>query len=157
MLLISIVLPVYNAVNLLEKAVFSIINQTYGNWELLLINDGSTDGSDRLAADLAKKDDRIKFFTQINKGVSAARNLGLQHVTGDYVMFVDADDWIAKGMLNDIIGEIEQFKGVELIRLISQKVTDREKEYQPSNEYIAKQYKPLDFIQENLLYLQTII
>ena len=75
---ISIIIPIYNAANTLDYCINSIINQDFTNWELLLINDGSTDGSFVICKRFEAKDNRIKTFTQNNSGVSAARNLGLK-------------------------------------------------------------------------------
>lgn len=90
--LISIIVPVYNAQAYLQDCVRSITQQTYSLLEILLINDGSQDESGALCDRLAETDKRIRVFHQENRGVSAARNLGLDNATGDYVMFVDCDD-----------------------------------------------------------------
>lgn len=92
--LISVIVPVYNARPYLAECVGSILAQTYQQFELLLIDDGSTDGSDQLCQQLAAGDDRIRCYRQQNAGASAARNLGLSQVAGDDVTFVDADDGI---------------------------------------------------------------
>lgn len=91
---ISIIIPVYNAAKYLEKCVKSIINQTYKNLEIILIDDGSTDESGNICRILSDKDDRIKVMHQKNSGVSVARNLGLSNATGEYITFVDSDDYI---------------------------------------------------------------
>ncbi len=88
--MISIITPIYNASQHLSSSIISIYNQFYTEWELLLINDGSKDNSKEVA--LSFKDPRIRYFEQENKGVSAARNLGLAHMKGDYFCFLDADD-----------------------------------------------------------------
>jgi len=88
--LISIILPFYNAAEYLRQSLESAVEQSYKNWELLLINDGSTDQSKAIA--LSFDDSRICYFEQENKGVSAARNVGLAHMKGDYFCFLDADD-----------------------------------------------------------------
>ena len=92
--LISIVVPVYNAAQALEKCVCSLTSQSFENIEILLVNNGSTDCSLNVCAKLASKDSRIKVIDHFEKGVSAARNRGIRESVGDYVMFVDADDWI---------------------------------------------------------------
>ena len=89
---ISIIVPVYNVVSYLEKCIASITSQTFTDWELILIDDGSTDGSADIAGKLHDKDTRIKIFSKPNGGVSSARNLGLDLAQGKYVMFVDSDD-----------------------------------------------------------------
>ncbi|WP_294908977.1 glycosyltransferase [uncultured Ruminococcus sp.] len=89
---ISIIVPVYNIEKYLEKSIESLINQTYKNIEIILIDDGSTDNSPQICDSLAKKDSRIKVIHQPNKGVSAARNAGIQIADGDYIGFCDGDD-----------------------------------------------------------------
>ena len=91
---ISIIIPVYNVEKYLEQCLDSIINQTYKNIEVLLIDDGSTDNSANICDEYAKRDPRFIVFHQKNSGVSRARNLGLDNISGDYVMFVDSDDWL---------------------------------------------------------------
>lgn len=92
--LISIIVPVYNVADYLDECMESIVNQTYQNFELIVVDDGSTDGSSDICDWWQKKDTRIKVIHTENYGVSRARNIGLSKVTGDYVGFVDADDWV---------------------------------------------------------------
>lgn len=92
--LVSIVVPVYNAAQTLEKCVGSLTTQTFGKIEILLVNNGSTDNSLDVCKNIAAKDSRIKVINHYEKGVSTARNRGIDESSGDYVMFVDADDWI---------------------------------------------------------------
>lgn len=92
--LVSIIVPVYNTEKYLAQCIESILNQTYSKFELLLINDGSTDGSGDLCDTYAKQDRRISVIHQKNAGVSMARNTGLDHACGEYIMFVDSDDYI---------------------------------------------------------------
>jgi len=91
---ISIIVPIYNAEKHINKCVDSILNQTYKNFELLLINDGSPDNSGKICDDYALKDERLIVKHKQNNGVSSARNLGLKIATGEYILFVDSDDWI---------------------------------------------------------------
>lgn len=97
--MISIIIPVYKAERYLSKCVDSILAQTYADWELLLVDDGSPDNSGSLCDEYAAKNKRIKAFHKENGGVSSARNLGLEMMTGEWVTFVDADDWIAPDTL----------------------------------------------------------
>lgn len=92
--MISIIVPVYNVEPYLRKCLDSILDQTYRDLEILIIDDGSTDGSGAICDEYAGKDDRIKVFHTENKGLSAARNLGLDNATADWIGFVDSDDWI---------------------------------------------------------------
>jgi glycosyltransferase involved in cell wall biosynthesis len=88
---VSVIMPVYNAGRFVESAVQSVLNQSYENWELLLINDGSTDNSQQVLHPFLS-DSRISYFEQENQGVSVARNVGLDNASGDWVCFLDADD-----------------------------------------------------------------
>lgn len=92
--LISIIVPTYNSEAFLDRCIQSILSQTYKHWELLLVDDGSTDTSGDICDSYAAKDDRIHVFHQNNAGVSTARNIGLEKATGEYVAFCDSDDWV---------------------------------------------------------------
>lgn len=96
--LISIIVPVYNVEGYLDKCIESIIHQTYTKLQIILINDGSVDGSGKICDDYAKIDERIQVIHQKNKGVSNARNKGLSIAKGKYIAFCDADDWIESDM-----------------------------------------------------------
>lgn len=96
---VTIIVPVYQAEKYIVECVESILNQTFANWELLLIDDGSKDTSGYICDQYANSDSRIRVFHQPNAGVSAARNKGLQEAQGEYILFVDADDWIEKDTL----------------------------------------------------------
>ena len=96
--IISIIVPIYNVGKYLPKCIESILNQTFKNFELILVNDGSTDNSGVVCDDYAKKDTRIKIVHKSNGGVSSARNAGLYVAKGEYIGFVDPDDYIDKNM-----------------------------------------------------------
>lgn len=93
--LISIIVPVYNAESTLNRCIDSIINQSFDDWELLLIDDGSKDQSGKICDEYATKDSRIKVFHEENGGVSSARNLGLDNACGTWITFIDSDDWVS--------------------------------------------------------------
>lgn len=90
--LISIIIPCYNQGAFLNETLLSVYNQTYSNWECIIVNDGSTDNSEKIAKDWADKDNRFKYFNKENSGVSAARNFAIEKVNGTYIQFLDADD-----------------------------------------------------------------
>lgn len=90
----SIIIPIYNAEVFLKECIGSLVRQTYDRFEVILINDGSTDNSSKIIDDFASKDKRIKIINQENLGVSAARNAGLDNATGKYIIFIDADDYL---------------------------------------------------------------
>lgn len=96
--LISIIVPIYNVEKYLSRCIESILSQTFSNIEIILIDDGSTDNSGNICEEYAQKDYRVKFFYKENGGVSAARNYGLDKARGEWITFVDSDDWIDKNM-----------------------------------------------------------
>lgn len=96
--LISIIVPVYNVEQYLSRCVDSLVNQTYHNIEIILVDDGSPDRSGEICDEYAKKDKRVKVIHQSNGGLSDARNTALDIAKGDYLMFVDSDDWIEKNV-----------------------------------------------------------
>ncbi len=93
---ISVIVPIYNVKDYLDRCVESIVNQTYRDLEIILVDDGSTDGSALLCDDWENKDNRIRVVHQKNKGLSGARNAGLEIASGEYLSFIDGDDWIDK-------------------------------------------------------------
>ncbi|MBY5023176.1 glycosyltransferase family 2 protein [Streptococcus suis] len=97
--LISIIVPVYNVENYLDECIRTVLAQTYSNWELLLINDGSTDSSGTICDDYAKGDERIRVIHKNNGGLSDARNAGIDNCTGEYITFLDSDDGIREDFL----------------------------------------------------------
>lgn len=104
--MVSILTPVFNAARHLSTCVASIEAQTYTDWELLLIDDGSTDGSGALCDAFADKDPRIRVFHTEHQGVAAARQLGIEQARGEYSIHVDADDWIEKQMLAAMVSTL---------------------------------------------------
>ena len=100
--MISVIVPVYNTEKQLERCISSICRQTYQDLEIIVIDDGSTDSSGILCDSLARRDSRIKVFHQENQGLSAARNNGMEIAGGEYIAFVDSDDWISPVMLETL-------------------------------------------------------
>lgn len=92
--MVSVIVPVFNVANYLERCIDSILNQSYSDLELILVNDGSTDGSYEICKKYEAKDSRVKLISQKNQGVSVARNVGLEIATGDWISFVDSDDYL---------------------------------------------------------------
>ena len=100
---ISIIVPIYNAGKTLHRCIDSILSQTYTSWELLLIDDGSTDTSGPICDEYAARDARVRVFHKENGGVSSARNVGLDNARGEWITFVDADDWISMDYLKEMM------------------------------------------------------
>ena len=105
--LISIIVPVYKVEKYLKKCVDSITNQTYKNLEIILVDDGSPDNCGKICDDYAKSDSRIVVFHKKNGGLSSARNYGIKHAKGDFISFVDSDDWINKDMYLSLYEDIK--------------------------------------------------
>lgn len=99
---VSIIVPIYNAEEYLSECIESILNLEYANFELLLINDGSKDNSEEICKCFVERDERIILISKENGGVSSARNLGIEKSTGDWIAFVDSDDWVKPDFLNSI-------------------------------------------------------
>ncbi len=106
--LISVVVPVYKVEDYLEKCANSILNQTYKNVELILVDDGSPDKSPEICDKIAKQDKRVKVIHKQNAGVSAARNDGMKAATGDFIAFIDSDDWIEPEMYENLLNKQQE-------------------------------------------------
>lgn len=106
---ITVIIPMHNTEEYIERCIRSVINQTYKNLEIIIVNDGSTDDSLQICERLKGEDTRIKIINQENKGVSGARNAGLESATGEYIGFIDSDDFLEKNMYEKLIGYIEKY------------------------------------------------
>lgn len=113
--LISVIIPVYKVEQYLPRCVESILEQTFQNWELLLIDDGSPDCSGLICEEYAKKDSRIRVFHKENGGVSSARNLGIDNATGEWITFIDSDDYIQPGFLEGLYAPITEGEYVDFV------------------------------------------
>ena len=119
--LISIIVPIYNAEQYLEKCVDSIINQTYTNLEIILVDDGSPDNCGAICDEYAKKDSRIKVIHKPNGGLSSARNAGLDLAKGDYLTFIDSDDYVESDMVSSVVNTIQNGE-VEIVLIREKQV-----------------------------------
>ena len=104
--LVTIVVPVYNVDKYLEECIVSIINQSYSNFELILVNDGSTDNSDSICKKFINNE-KVKYISKENEGVSVARNVGINMAKGKWIVFVDGDDYLDKYMIEDLVKQIK--------------------------------------------------
>ena len=105
---VSVIIPIYNVEKYLEKCLDSIIKQSYTNLEIILVNDGSTDNSREICFHYLEKDKRFKLIEQKNQGLSAARNTGLVNAIGEYILFIDSDDYIATNMIEYLVQNLEE-------------------------------------------------
>ena len=113
--MVSIIMPVYNSEKFVSEAIESVLNQSYKNWELLIVNDGSTDQSPKIINDYAEKDSRIKVFHRNNQGVSMARNFALDRICGEYVTFIDSDDVYLINRLERLLQVFAQYKDCDIV------------------------------------------
>lgn len=164
--MISVIVPVYNVEKYLDRCVESVLNQTYKDFELLLVDDGSPDECPRLCDEWAKKDERIKVFHKSNGGLSSARNYGLDRAKGDYIAFVDSDDFVHPDYLNLLYSALTQadadvaicdyinFKENDVINYEKEK-TEAFEEY--NNIAIFQKYEEVDLVVAwNKLYKKNI-
>ena len=165
--LISVIIPVYNLENYLSKCLDSVLAQSYSNFEILAVDDGSTDGSAQLLQEYAQRDSRVKPILKENGGVSSARNVGLDSASGAYIYFLDGDDWIEPNTFEKLLRFSDDFDIVQAayiesyfngMNTIPKNENFRDKEICCTEEMIASYF--LAQIQEsscNKLYKKTVI
>ena len=112
--MISVIMPVYNVEDYVAEAIESVKQQSYGKWELLLIDDGSTDESSKICKVYSEKDKRIRYIRKENGGVSSARNRGLLEAAGEWIYFMDADDWLDPECFKTIM-ECRELENVDIV------------------------------------------
>lgn len=143
----SIVVPVYNVKQYLEKCLNSILNQTYKNFELIIVDDGSNDGSKDICDEYLKKNKKIKVIHKQNGGLSDARNFGVEKACGDYLLFIDSDDYI-EPLLLEKLNESLQLAKVDIVRFGLNVVDENYKIKFKSNEANYTNVKPVDLIDQ---------
>lgn len=143
---ISVIIPVYNAEDHLEECIQSVLNQNFPDFELLLINDGSTDNSGAICDKYSAKDKRVKVFHQENEGVSTARNLGIEKAIGEWITFIDSDDYIFENYFNPIKEYSDQ--DLILVNLNIEKESEEEKVLSFENQ----KYELNEFLKRYHLY-----
>ncbi len=135
---ISVIIPVYNTKPYLSRCIDSVLRQTYEDWELILVDDGSTDGSEKICDEYVQSDPRIRSFHRHNQGPAASRSLGIREALGSFIMFVDSDDWLDEGILQ-IMYENMQDTGAGMVCCIFKDIDDNGKVSHPQRfreEYI---------------------
>ncbi|MBR5578153.1 MAG: glycosyltransferase family 2 protein [Lachnospiraceae bacterium] len=151
--MISIVLPVYNAEEYLKKCIACIQAQTYENWELVVIDNGSTDTSCEICRDFAREDSRIEVFHQYqHKGVSVARNLGLERSSGEFITFIDADDWVKPDYL-EVLLRTQKKHEADMVVCGYEKIENREVEPEKKleREYYSRVYSKEEYFRDYML------
>lgn len=125
---VSIVIPVYNVEKYLERCLLSIVNQTYSNLEIILVDDGSPDNCPSMCNEWAQKDNRIKVIHKQNEGLGYARNTGIEHATGDYICFFDSDDYIALDTIEKCV-HIAKQEGTDIVSFGYNNVNNKQEIY----------------------------
>lgn len=140
--LISVIVPIYNVEQYLNECLTSIINQTYKNLEILLINDGSTDHSLNICNKYKMLDDRVKVIDKENSGVSDTRNIGVENANGKYILFIDSDDFIDTNMINIMYNTLKENE-VDVVRCSCNIVKD--------NKILSTENNPVDICNKKIL------
>ena len=150
--MVSVIVPIYNSEKYLKRCVDSILSQTFSDFELLLVDDGSTDGSGSICDEYSVKDSRVRVFHKENGGVSSARNLGLDNARGEWITFVDSDDYLEKSFL----AELSEFEDVDFV-ISGGRFINKGRNYAPQSISKMKVEDDLPFMDEQLMqiYLRT--
>ena len=142
--MISIIIPVYNGEKYLKKSIESILYQTYPEWELILVDNGSEDNSFRICQEYAGRDQRIEVIhLQNNRGVSGARNSGMEQAAGEYVTFLDADDWVAPDYLEQLMNTAQSTQA-DMLVCGFQRVYDKQR-YEEGGEVLSGEERNRNF------------
>lgn len=139
--MISFIVPVYNVEQYLDECIQSVLNQSYRNFEMILVDDGSTDKSGIICDTYLEKDKRIKIFHKANGGLSDARNFGISKATGKYILFLDSDDYIINNSLQEIINIVNEQPMVDVVFLNAIKYFNDKKQIPLSDGYIKSKIK----------------
>lgn len=150
--MVSVIIPVYNGEKYLKRCLESVINQTYANIEIIVINDGSKDKSLSIIEEYKKKDNRIILINQENMGVSASRNNAIKMCSGQYTMFVDCDDWLEQNMVEKMVEIIKQ-ENVDAVRCNYYRnyLDGTEKNREKYDTVVTNKILNRDEIKENIL------
>lgn len=149
MTLFSLVIPVYNVESYLHDCLDSVLHQTFKEWEAICVNDGSTDGSLKILEEYAAKDSRFKVVNQENGGLSAARNTGMDNATGEYILFLDSDDWMEHTALKTIDAAIA---GEDMVCFSGRRYFEESKTFNQPDVLADKTYTyGMDYYNENSL------
>lgn len=149
---ISVLMPVYNSEKFLLETVQTVINQSYINWELILVDDGSTDNSKEICTKLMNDDKRIKYIFQENLGVSHTRNVALENAQGKYIVFVDSDDLIHEDYLKILINSIEKNNSdISVCNFIERKISNTGKVEDITREFYPKEVMEMSEMKDYIM------
>lgn len=156
--LISVIVPVYNVEKYLPQCIDSILNQTIKNLEIILVDDGSLDNSGKICDEFSKKDDRIVVIHKENNGLSSARNAGLEIAKGNYIGFIDSDDWLDEHMY-EILLKLLKENNSDISCCNFFKATDNKDKIPSATNEIVKSYNNIEGLNNfyNDLYPQTVV
>lgn len=146
--LITIVVPVYNVENYIERCVNSLVNQTFSDFDIVLVDDGSKDKSGDLCDMFEKQYNNITVIHKENGGLASARNAGLEACTGEYVMFIDSDDWIETNALESLVDTIKRYKRPDVIKYGYKKICNGEILFECVPELSEKLYSQKEILEE---------
>lgn len=148
-MLFSLIIPVFNVEKYLGDCLDSVLDQSFQDWEAICVNDGSTDGSSSILAEYAAKDARIKVVSQANAGTAVARNTGLKEASGDYVFFLDSDDWLEANALQILS---EKLNGEDMLCFSGKRYFESTGKYNQADILPEKVYQSgMDYYNENAL------
>ncbi|HVG41718.1 MAG TPA: glycosyltransferase family A protein [Chitinophagaceae bacterium] len=148
--LVSIIVPCYNQAAYLSEALESVLKQTYANWECLIVNDGSTDTTEDVACKWVKRDSRFRYHHTENKGVSAARNLGLKKAQGTYILPLDGDDIIHEQYLQKAMDLFKQRPNLKLVYC-------RLEYFGKKNDWVLPPYNYKNLLVENMIFCSGVM
>lgn len=145
----SVIIPVYNVELYLQDCLDSVHHQTFADWEAVCVNDGSTDSSAAILAEYVEKDIRFKMIAQVNGGLSAARNTGIKEAKGDYILFLDSDDWLEPNALETIA---KALNNEDMLCFSGRRFFEEANRFNPADELLEKVYESgMDYYNENAL------
>ena len=165
---VSIIIPVYNVEQYLDRCLSSVLNQTYKDLEMILVNDGSTDKSGTICEEFVQIDKRAKAYHQENRGLSEARNTGLKYMTGDFVMFLDSDDWLELDAVEFLLEQVKIYNADMVVGGVyrTSKIVDHQQNTPVSQvltqEEYAKRYfkiesQTIEYYVWNKLYKRKVV
>ena len=148
-MLFSIIIPVYNVEKFLRECLDSVLYQTCTDWEAICVNDGSTDGSDAILNEYSAKDMRFNVINKVNGGLSSARNIGFDAAKGDYVLFLDSDDWLETNALEVLAANMDN---EDMLCFSGRRFFEADKSFQPSDQLQERHYPSgMEYYNDNAL------